>query len=77
MIAGREHVSKFLGALYGKYYHPDTAITAVEMNHMPALVFRHGDPAKIYRIMLFDVVADVIENVYIINNPDKLPALIR
>lgn len=74
IILGRANVSKFLKALYGKYFHPGSVVTYEELNHSPALVFRIGD--LIYRCMLFDVRDGIIENVYIITNPAKLRSLV-
>ncbi|HEX5171854.1 MAG TPA: sigma-70 family RNA polymerase sigma factor [Cyclobacteriaceae bacterium] len=73
VIVGRDNVSKFLQALYGKYFHPDTVVTTEEFNHSPALIFRLGH--SIYRCIMLDVRDNLIENVYIIVNPAKLRAL--
>lgn len=75
IIIGRDHVSKFLKALYGKYFHPGTMVTLEELNHSPALVFRLGD--LIYRCIVVDIRDGVIENVYIITNPSKLRSLVK
>lgn len=75
IIVGRDHVSKFIKALWGKYFHPGTVVTSEKLNHSPALVFRLGD--LIYRCILFDMHDGVIANVYIITNPSKLRALIK
>jgi RNA polymerase sigma factor (sigma-70 family) len=75
IIVGAENVSKFLKALYGKYFHAGTVITLQELNHTPALVFRLGN--IIYRCILFEVVNGAIENVYIIVNPAKLRGLTK
>lgn len=75
VIVGRDNVSKFLKALYGKYFHAGTVITVEELNHAPALVFSLGN--LIYRCLLFDVRDSVIENVFIIVNPAKLRGLVK
>jgi RNA polymerase sigma-70 factor (ECF subfamily) len=75
IIVGRDNVSKFLKALYGKYFHDGTVVTSEELNHGPALVFRLGN--LIYRCVMFGVRDGVIENVYIMNNPAKLRALVK
>jgi RNA polymerase sigma factor (sigma-70 family) len=75
IIVGRDNVSKFLKALYGKYFHAGTVVTSEELNYGPALVFRLG--TLIYRCVMFDVRDGVVENVYIINNPAKLRALVK
>jgi RNA polymerase sigma factor (sigma-70 family) len=73
IIVGRDNVTKFLQALYGKYFHPDTVVTAEEFSLMPALIFRRE--GIVYRCVLFDIADGVIENVYILTNPLKLRAL--
>lgn len=73
IINGRDHVSKFLKALFGKYYHPGTVVTSEKLNHNHALVFRLGD--LIYRCILFDVHDGLIANVYIITNPSLRPLI--
>jgi RNA polymerase sigma-70 factor (ECF subfamily) len=75
IIVGGDHVSKFLKALYSKYFHPGTIVTSEELNHSPALVFRIGD--LIYRCIMLDIHDGVIENVYIISNPSKLRSLVK
>lgn len=75
IIVGRDHVSKFIKALWGKYFHPGTVVTSEKLNHSPALVFRLGD--LIYRCIVFDIHDGVIANVYIITNPSKLRSLIK
>src|SRR5688572_192754 len=75
IIVGRDNVSKFLKALYGKYFHAGTVVTSEELNYGPALVFRLGN--LIYRCVMFDVRDGMIENVYIIVNPAKLRALVK
>jgi RNA polymerase sigma factor (sigma-70 family) len=73
IINGKENVSRFLRAMYGKYYLEGSAATFEELNHSPAIVFRVNN--VIYRCIIFDISDGVIENVYIIVNPDKLRAL--
>lgn len=73
IILGRDNVTKFLKAVYGKYYHPDSRITFEELNHCPAVVYRIGD--VIYRCLICETKAGVIENIYIIVNPAKLRGL--
>lgn len=75
IIVGRDHVSKFLKALYSKYFHPGTIVTTEKLNHSPALVFRLGD--LIYRCIMLDISDGVVENVYIITNPSKLRSLVK
>ena len=73
MLIGPERVSKFLRAIYGKYF-PDDATTEFTMvNYLPAILFRHE--GKIFRCIIFQVEEGAVSRVFIVVNPDKLKAL--
>jgi RNA polymerase sigma factor (sigma-70 family) len=73
VLVGQERVSKFLRAIYGKYYPDDATTEFIIVNHLPAILFKHQ--GKIFRCMIFQIEEDRIQNVFIIVNPDKLTAL--
>lgn len=73
ILTGPERVSKFLRAIYGKYYPAGASAQFVTVNHHPALLFRLND--VIFRCIVFQVRAGKIQRLFIIVNPDKLRAL--
>jgi RNA polymerase sigma-70 factor (ECF subfamily) len=73
VLVGPERVSKFLRAIYGKYYPDDATTEFLTVNHLPAILFRRQ--GEIFRCMIFQIEANRIQNVFIIVNPDKLKAL--
>lgn len=73
IISGKDHVAKFLQAIYGKYLVPNTKYQFTTLNRLPAILFRSD--GKVYRCMLFDIQENVIQGIYIVVNPDKLHAL--
>lgn len=73
LLTGQERVSKFLKALYGKYFPEGATSQFVHMNFHPAIVFKlHG---KVFRCVVFEIEENVIQKIYIIVNPDKLQHL--
>jgi RNA polymerase sigma factor (sigma-70 family) len=73
LLTGQDRVSKFLKAIYGKYY-PDGATSDVaEINHYPAILFKRE--GKVFRCIVFEMDKDAIKNVFIVVNPDKLQHL--
>ncbi len=73
VLTGRERVMKFMQAIYGKFLLPDTESQLTEINHAPAILFKQN--GRVYRCMIFDVRESIINNIYIIVNPDKLQSL--
>ena len=73
VLIGPERVSKFLQAIYGKYYPEDATTEFTIVNYLPAILFRRE--GKIFRCMIFEIDEGIIHNVFIIVNPDKLNAL--
>lgn len=73
MLTGQDHVSKFLKAIYGKYYPEGAEWQIVEINYHPAIVFTLN--GKIFRCIIFDIREDVVQQVFIVVNPDKLKLL--
>jgi RNA polymerase sigma factor (sigma-70 family) len=75
VIRGKDHVSKFLQAMYDKYYLEGSEVSLTEYNHSPALLFAKEN--FIYRCMVFEIQNQKIDNVFIIVNPEKLRRLNR
>jgi RNA polymerase sigma factor (sigma-70 family) len=73
IISGKDHVGKFLQAIYGKYLPEGSESYLAEINNSPAIVFRNQGTT--YRCVLFNLRDDAISNIYIIVNPDKLRSL--
>jgi len=73
VLSGKANVSKFLQALYGKYFPEGATYTFTTLNSRPAIVFRFG--GQVYRCMVFEIREGVIMGIYILVNPDKLHGL--
>lgn len=74
VLVGKDHVAKFLQAIYGKYLPKGTESTLTEINHQPALVFKVN--GSIFRCMILEIHENAIVNIFIIVNPDKLQLLL-
>ncbi|HEU5292097.1 MAG TPA: sigma-70 family RNA polymerase sigma factor [Cyclobacteriaceae bacterium] len=70
ILVGRESVSKFLQAIYGKYHPEGTESQLTEINHKPAILFKLG--GRVFRCIILEINKDVVENIFIIVNPEKL-----
>ena len=73
MLAGQDRVSKFLKAIYGKYYPEEAEWRIVEINFHPAIVFTLE--GKVFRCMIFEFEENVVQKIFIVVNPDKLHQL--
>lgn len=73
MLVGKDSVSKFLRAIYGKYFPAGASSHVAIINHHPAIVFSLDK--KIFRCMVLEIEGKVIRKVFIIVNPDKLQHL--
>ncbi len=73
ILTGQDRVSKFLKAIYGKYYPEGAEWRIVEINFHPAIVFMLGE--KVFRCIVFDIHDDVVQKIFIVVNPDKLRQL--
>ncbi len=73
LLTGQDRVSKFLKAIYGKYYPEDATTHVAEINHHPAILFKRE--GKVFRCIVFEIEDDAITNIFIVVNPDKLQHL--
>jgi RNA polymerase sigma factor (sigma-70 family) len=74
VVIGKDHVARFLQAVYGKYLMPGTVTEVTEINHCPAIIFKHD--GLLYRCIIFEIDnTNSVENIFIIVNPDKLQSL--
>ena len=73
ILTGQDRVSKFLKAIYGKYYPEGAEWRFVEINFHPAIVFMLDE--KVFRCIIFDIQDDVVQKIFIVVNPDKLQQL--
>jgi len=73
ILVGKDPVSKFLRAIYGKYFPEGATSQFATVNHHPAIVFSLDK--KIFRCMVLEIEDEVIRKVFIIVNPDKLQHL--
>jgi RNA polymerase sigma-70 factor (ECF subfamily) len=73
LLTGHDRVSKFLKAIYGKYYLEGTTTEIVQLNFHPAILFRRND--KVFRCIVFELDEEIIKKIFIIVNPDKLAQL--
>jgi RNA polymerase sigma-70 factor (ECF subfamily) len=73
MLTGKDRVSKFLKAIYGKYYPEGAAWKIVEINFHPAILFTLNN--KVFRCIVFELKGEVVQKIFIIVNPDKLQQL--
>ena len=73
MLTGQDSVSKFLKAVFGKYYPEGAEWQFVEINFNPAILFTLNK--KIFRCIVFEINEDVVQKIFIIVNPDKLQQL--
>jgi RNA polymerase sigma factor (sigma-70 family) len=70
ILIGRDHVARFLQAIYGKYLPEDSESYITQINHRPAIIFKQN--GAVYRCMIFEIREGAIDTIYIIVNPDKL-----
>ncbi len=73
IIAGRDRVSRFLAAMYSKYFLSGSEVIHTTINHLPALVFHRS--GEIYRCIVFETHKNTVKNVFIVVNPEKLSDL--
>lgn len=73
MLTGQDRVTKFLKAIYGKYYPEGAAWQIVEINFHPAILFTLNN--VVFRCIVFELKEGVVQNIFIIVNPDKLRKL--
>ncbi len=73
MLTGPDRVSRFLKAVYGKYYPEGAEWRIVEINFHPAIVFTLN--GQLFRCIIFDIKEDVVQKIFIVVNPDKLQRL--
>ncbi|MBI1769390.1 MAG: RNA polymerase subunit sigma-70 [Bacteroidetes bacterium] len=73
VLVGRDHVARFLQAIYGKYFLEGSESFMTEVNHSPAIIFKQN--GAVYRCMIFEISRGAIDNLYIIVNPDKLQSI--
>ena len=73
MLTGQDRVSKFLKAIYGKYYPAGATSQLVQINFHPAILFKMD--GRIFRCIIFEIEKRIIQKVFIIVNPDKLQKL--
>ena len=73
VLTGQDRVSKFLKAIYGKYYPEGAAWKIVEINFHPAILFTLDN--KVFRCIVFELKEEVIQKIFIVVNPDKLQQL--
>jgi len=75
-IYGRDHVMRFLVGAIKKTVPADVITRFEEINGQPSLVYRL--PAgKAGCVVSFDVVDGLIQNIYVVTNPEKLARLPR
>lgn len=72
ILRGKDTVYKFLKALWHKYLPASPAKFAI-VNHKPAIVFFHE--GSVFRCIIFEIIRNEIEDIYIVVNPDKLKSL--
>ncbi len=70
ILVGRHRVSRFLSALYNKYFLPDSEVIHTSINHRPAQIFHLNK--EVYRCMVFEIHEQKVKNVFIVINPKKL-----
>lgn len=73
MLSGHDRVTKFLKAIYGKYYPEGAAWKIAEINFHPAILFILN--GKVFRCIVFELKDEVIQKIFIVVNPDKLQQL--
>jgi RNA polymerase sigma factor (sigma-70 family) len=73
LLTGQDRVSKFLKAIYGKYFPEGATTHVVEINHHPAILFKRE--GKVFRCIVLEMEDDAITNIFIVVNPDKLQHL--
>ncbi|WP_207420533.1 sigma-70 family RNA polymerase sigma factor [Desertivirga brevis] len=71
-IQGKENSLAMLHGIYRKFY-SDKLVELRLMNHQPALFYY--DEGSLTSCMIFSLVDEMLENVYIVRNPDKLKNL--
>lgn len=71
-LTGREPVLLFLSGIYRKVYR-DAVITAVMVNHQPALLY--FEEGRLRTCQILELEGEKIINTYLMRNPDKLSAL--
>src|SRR5262249_41730262 len=72
-VYGAEHVARFFMEAPKKFMPKDTVRRFTEINGQPGIVaYDHG---QVYGVLIVDIAAGRICNLYIISNPDKLALL--
>ena len=69
-ITGREAVARFSLRARNRFFPEGARVELAEVNGQPGLIIRVGDRA--YRVMTIEVVAQRIQTIRIIANPEKL-----
>ncbi|MBT34087.1 MAG: RNA polymerase subunit sigma-70 [Thalassobius sp.] len=70
IIFGKEDVIKLLEAIYGKYSVPNAYSQFAIVNHKPSLLYILDE--KVIRCIVFEINKGMVEDIFVIINPDKL-----
>lgn len=73
IITGKDHVSKFLKAIFNKYLPASAKIVFATVNHKPAIIYTYE--GRIFRCAIFELKGETIDKIFIVVNPDKLKHL--